>query len=439
MAKIICDVFMYIFEAILLYYYAEGLFTARSRRSVRILVIAIINIGLLIIYQAENTILNGLLQFACNYFVFRVLYKTQIKTAFFHVIMFISVMAISEIAVINSCAVIFNDFDAMATDLDAYIFVITTSKLIYFIIMLVIRRLCSVKQYENQKDSFYWLLFIFPLICVPVCLMIFFVADNIEVMLTLRIVMSSIFIVLLFSNLIIFFIYDRANKNKAELYELKAASLQQETDEKYFDAIEQSQEEIRRFSHDMKNHLLQIRYLEDIDEIHKYLDEIIKDVEKISYVRISSNKMLNLIVSKYSAICEKKRIKFDVQVKLASLNYVKDVDLSAILNNLLDNAVEAAELCENGCVEMSIFSKNNNFDGIIIKNSCEREPEHINGRLITSKKDKFFHGLGVTIVNRVLKKYDAISDWQYFKEKKMFETSVVFPKGDILKRNSQNS
>lgn len=436
MAKIICDIFMYIFEAILLYHYAEGLFTARCRKSVRISMIAVINVGLLIIYQAEYAILNGLLQFICNLFVFLVLYKTQIRIAFFHSVMFISVMAISEIAVINSCAVIFNDFDAMATNLDAYIFVITTSKLIYFMIMLAVKRLCSVKQYENQKDSFYWLLFIFPLICVPVCLMIFFVADNIEVTPMLRIIMSSIFIVLLFSNLIIFFIYDRANKNKAELYELKAARLQQETDEKYFDAIEQSQEEIRRFSHDMKNHLLQIRYLEDVGAIHEYLDDIIEDVEKISYVRISSNRMLNLIVSKYSAICEKKRIKFDVQVKLASLNYIKDVDLSAILNNLLDNAVEAAEKCENGYIEVSIFSKNSNFDGIIIKNSCEKEPVHINERLITSKADKLFHGLGINIVKRVLKKYDAIYDWQYHAEKKLFETGIVFPKLYIIQNQN---
>ncbi len=184
----------------------------------------------------------------------------------------------------------------------------------------------------------------------------------------------------------------------------------------------------RQFSHDMKNHLLQIRYLEDVEEIHRYLDEVISDVEKISYVGISSNKMLNLIISKYSALCEKKRIKFIPEVKLANLKYVEDYDLSTLLNNLLDNAVEAAEKSEEKLIELKIFSKNKNFDGIIIKNSCEKAPKHRNKELITTKKDKLLHGLGVSIVKKTLNKYDAMYDWQYIEERKTFETSIVLPK-----------
>ena len=244
----------------------------------------------------------------------------------------------------------------------------------------------------------------------------------------LRICISGIFIFLLFADLVIFLVYENAVKNRMELYELKTAKFQQEIDEKYFEAIEQSQTAIRQFSHDTKNHLQQIRYLDNVEEIHKYLDVIINDVEKISYVRISSNKILNLIISKYSAICEKKNIRFTPEVKLASLHYVDDVDLSTLLNNLLDNAVEAADITENGFIELKIFSKNSNFDGIIIKNSCNTPPKHINNELITSKKDKLLHGLGMSIVKKVLKKYDAIYDWKYYEETKVFETSIAIPR-----------
>lgn len=428
MVKIICDIFMYIFEALLLYNYANDLFTCNRKASFKITSIILINIVLFGVYQFGNIILNGIALLILYSIEFWRVFNTQIRTALFHSVLFISVMIVSELVVLNLCSIIFNDFEAMFNDINAYIFVIVTSKIIYFSVMLVIKRLCVAKNEKKQKDTFYWILFLFPLISIPVCLLVFFVADNLKMSYIMSLFISVVFIFLLFTNLIIFVIYDRANKNKEELYELKAERLQQEIDEKYFDAIEQSQEEIKHFSHDIKNHLLQIRYLEDIDEIHKYLDEIINDVEKISYVRISSNKMLNLIISKYSAICEKKNIKFTPEAKLANLKYIDDVDLSTLLNNLLDNAVEAAEITKDGIIELSIFSKNSKFDGILIKNSCATPPKHINNELISSKKDKLLHGLGVNIVKKVLKKYDAVYDWNYNETRRMFETSIVFPK-----------
>ena len=419
---------MYIFEALLLYNYANDLFPGTKKPVIKISAVALMNLVLFSTYQTRNTPLNFAALIILYFLVLWLAFGAEIKVALFHTILFISVMSISEIIVINLCSVIFDDFNAMFNDFTAYVFVITTSKIIYFSIMLVIKKMCKTKKEKKQQDNFYWILFLFPLICILVGLLVFFVADSIEMSDAMRIVVSAIFIFLLFADLLIFRVYENAVKNKNELYELKAEKFQQEIDEKYFGAIEQSQEEIRRFSHDTKNHLQQIRYLDNVEEIHKYLDVIINDVEKISYVRISSNKMLNLIISKYSAICEKKKIQFSVDVKLANLQYIDDVDLSTLLNNLLDNAVEAAEITENGFIELKIFSKNSKFDGIIIKNSCHTPPKHINYELITSKKDKLLHGLGMSIVKKVLKKYDAVYDWNYENRKQVFETSMAFPK-----------
>lgn len=428
MAKIICDIFMYIFEALLLYNYANDLFPGKKKTIFKIISVILVNIILFFTYQTGNSVFNISSLLIMYFFTLWYVFGARLRKALFHSTLFISIMLLSEIVILNLCSVIFDDFNAMNKDINAYIFVIVTSKIIYFSSMLIIKKLCVTQNDRKQKDSFYWMLFLFPLISIPVCILIFFVADNVEMSDALRICISGIFIFLLFADLVIFLVYENAVKNRMELYELKTAKFQQEIDEKYFEAIEQSQTAIRQFSHDTKNHLQQIRYLDNVEEIHKYLDVIINDVEKISYVRISSNKMLNLIISKYSAICEKKNIRFTPEVKLASLHYVDDVDLSTLLNNLLDNAVEAADMTENGFIELKIFSKNSNFDGIIIKNSCNTPPKHINKELITSKKDKLLHGLGMSIVKKELKKYDAIYDWNYCEETKIFETSIAIPR-----------
>ncbi len=431
MLKVICDIFMYIFEALFLYNYANGLFPGKKKASVKIIAVICVNIILFFTYRSEVESINVLCLLILYFLTLWCIFGAHLGKALFHTSLLISVMAVAEIAVINSCSVFFDDFNAMHSDVVAYIYVIVTSKIIYFSVMQFVKMICVTRVDKNAKDSFFWILFLFPAISIPVCLLVFYVADNIQMSDSLRIIVSGIFVFVLFADLVVFMVYDRANRNKAELYELKTIKLRQEFDEKYFDAIEQSQEEIRQFSHDMKNHLLQIRYLEDIDEIHSYLDDVIADVEKISYVGISSNKMLNLIISKYSALCEKKRIKFVPEVKLANLKYVEDYDLSTLLNNLLDNAVEAAEMSEEKIIELNIFSKNRNFDGIIIKNTCERAPKHKNYELITTKKDKLLHGLGVSIVKKTLKKYDAIYDWRYSETEKMFETNIVLPKGPV--------
>ncbi len=428
MVKIICDIFMYIFEGLLLYNYANDLFPGKKKTVVKIISVILVNIILFFTYQTGKSVFNISSLLIMYFFTLWYVFGAHLGKALFHSTLFISIMLLSEIVILNLCSVIFNDFNAMNKDTNAYIFVIVTSKIIYFSSMLIIKKLCVSQNDRKQKDSFYWMLFLFPLISIPVCILIFFVADNVEMSDALRIGISGMFIFLLFADLVIFLVYENAVKNRMELYELKTAKFQQEIDEKYFEAIEQSQTAIRQFSHDTKNHLQQIRYLDNVEEIHKYLDIIINDVEKISYVRISSNKMLNLVISKYSAICEKKNIKFTPEVKLANLCYIDDVDLSTLLNNLLDNAVEAAELSEDGFIEFKIFSKNSKFDGIIIKNTCINAPKHFNKELITSKQDKHLHGLGMSIVKKVLKKYEAVYDWNYHEETKIFETSIAIPK-----------
>ena len=53
------------------------------------------------------------------------------------------------------------------------------------------------------------------------------------------------------------------------------------------------------FSHDIKNHLIQIRNLEDINAAQDYADKLYPNLEHFSRIGISKNKMLDLIISKY--------------------------------------------------------------------------------------------------------------------------------------------
>ena len=428
MPKIALDIIMYIFEALLFYNYANGLFSGKKSRGFRILSVALIHIVLFFVYQLGNAIVNAVLFIILYFLALWYVFNVRLNNAILHSFVLASALVLSEIIVLGLCTLLFNDFNAMDTDIKAYICVITISKIAYAAIMFFIKRLCLTKLYEAEKDSFYWVLFLLPLISIIISYLFFHAAGSFDISSSMSLLISATFILLLFINLIVFMLYDKAYKNRVELYELKSIHFQQEIDKKYFDAIEQSQEEIKHFSHDIRNHLLQIRYIDDIEESHAYIDRLVCDIEKISYVGISKNKMLNLIISKYISICDKKGIKFTPCVKLATLCYIDDVDLSTLLNNLLDNAVDAAEKAENAEIELCVFSKNSRYDGIIIRNTCYTSPETVDNRLISSKKEKAYHGLGLNIVKKILKKYGAVYGWKYDEEKHVFETDIAIPR-----------
>ncbi|MBE6715731.1 MAG: GHKL domain-containing protein [Ruminococcaceae bacterium] len=428
MLKVFIDILMYIFEFLLLYNYADSLFFSEKKIHVKVVSIIAINIILCTLYQIGISYINAVVIVLLYTLVFVYIYNTSLKNAVFHAIIFVSIMTVSELAVISLCTILFNDFNAMHSNIAAYIFVVVSSKLIYSSAMMAIKKFFAAKKTKETKDNFFWILFLLPLTSLTTVLLFSYISYDYKVSEISSIFISIVSILLLFADIVVFIIYERAQKNLDELYDLKAINFQQELDKKYFEVIEQSNDEIKHFSHDIKNHLLQIRYIDDIEETHKYLDRLITDVEKISYVGISENKMLNLIVSKYISICEKKGIKFTPSVKLANLSYINDVDLSTLLNNLLDNSVDAAEKSANSEIELYVFSKNSRYDGVIIRNTCVNPPESVGGRLITSKKEKAYHGLGLNIVKKIVKKYDALYDWKYDDNKHIFETDIAIPK-----------
>lgn len=94
---------------------------------------------------------------------------------------------------------------------------------------------------------------------------------------------------LLFANILVFAIYEYSLKSAKELYELKTIQHQEEQDKKYFEIIEQSNKDMRVFSHDIKNHLTQIRNLNDITAVQEYIDRLYPTIEKFNYTGISKN------------------------------------------------------------------------------------------------------------------------------------------------------
>ena len=154
MNKLIIDFFMYLFESLLLFHYANSLFEAKTKKSICFLVSFSLNIILMIVYQFQIVYLNGILLMVVYFLFFVLLYNASIKSAIFHALIFIIVMFATEVLVMEIGTIFFSDFNAMNNDKNAYLYVIVTSKLLHITIIMILAKFFAHKSSNNTTYFF---------------------------------------------------------------------------------------------------------------------------------------------------------------------------------------------------------------------------------------------------------------------------------------------
>ena len=105
---------------------------------------------------------------------------------------------------------------------------------------------------------------------------------------------------------------------------------------------------------------------------------------------------------------------------------VSEVDLSLIIGNLLDNAMEACMKMkeeEEKFIRVYIDILKGQLY-IYVMNSVGEAPKRV-GRIYLTTKDKKFHGLGLIRMDQVVQKYHGYLDRQ--NEDGVFATEVMLP------------
>ncbi len=183
---------------------------------------------------------------------------------------------------------------------------------------------------------------------------------------------------------------------------------------------------IRSVKHDMKNHmtvlqnLIQKRYSGEDEEIQQYFEGMRQSVEQIDSRVHTGNAVSDAVVgSKFRYAAKKvKGIRLDAsKFMLTDAVTIKAYDMGVILNNGLDNAIEA-------CIRMrekqpdaeahitirSFKARNmyfieieNSFDGVALFHKDSGLP-------ISTKRDKEVHGIGLKNIRKCAVKYGGDLD-----------------------------
>lgn len=419
-------IFVYAFELFILMDYCNRLFERKISKSKTLLISSCLYAVLyvLCISLNFNEIINAAAFVIANLLIIFCSYKASFLSSLFHAAVLSCIMTFSESLIIYITASVLNiSTYSYKQDFISFCMLCITSKFLYYAFT---RILSLIMNKDKSVRGSHWLLFVMPLSSIFCSILIHYLSSYVKNNTTIYILCFASILLLFSANIIIFHVYNKLSKTTEQLYELKAIEQKQEIDNTYMQVIEENNNELKIFCHDIKNHLEQISKITDDPKVKGYVESLYGTVNEYSYTGISENKALDIIISKYNSLCQSKKIRISFDTKTANLDFMEDMDLANVMNNLLDNAVEAAEKSSKKKITVSIYSKNNAMQIIRITNSSDAAPKVSDRKLLTSKKNKALHGLGLTSVKNTLKKYDAFLDWNYDEANKLFETTIVF-------------
>lgn len=444
METLILFLLIYIAEALIFYWYCTQRFICVFPKKTVFFIFFTAYGALLGFSQLDSFIVNTILFTLANLIIIKLAFKASFGNALFHSLITTCLMSFSEIAIMGLSKQ-FNKTILYSLSNIVYLSVLTIlSKLLYFLFLNIIARLLPFSRKEltnsnlqsvsSSQRNFYskenTLLNIVPLISIYIIIVLLSVLLNTDINVKLRYMLSSCAFLLIFINVLTFYIYHYTIEKNSELTELKIQQQKEHDMVEYYKALFSQNENQRIMIHDIRNHLMSISRLNDQNDTQKitdYLKALLNSSELKQSVHISDNEMLNSIMCHYIQLCEGKHIGFKSDIRKHSLTFIDYADLTTIFCNLLDNAIEACTNVPNSFIELSITPKDNtSFTVINIINTCRNNPSfNKNGNPITIKQDKAYHGLGIKSIERIANKYGGNIKMYYDKEKHLFHSIIV--------------
>lgn len=174
---------------------------------------------------------------------------------------------------------------------------------------------------------------------------------------------------------------------------------------------------LRKIRHDIINHLTNVRTLISLNEIGeavRLLDETALKTENTAVDIVNTgSRIADVVIMSKSALCRSKGIKFNYKIAALDNTTICAEDISSLISNLLDNAIEAAEQTSEPYVFLNIFA-HNAYHVIRVENSAVHKESTASAFFLqTTKPNKFNHGYGMKIIKDIAAKYEGNFTWKY--------------------------
>ena len=232
----------------------------------------------------------------------------------------------------------------------------------------------------------------------------------------------------IFVNMILFAVIMIIKQSEAAYFQKKHAidEYYLETQKSHYESLMQSNREIRKIKHDMKNHLFVIGKLAEEQKYTEITEYIHNLDEQLGHADVSfqiGNEIADAILSEKYAIAEAMGILLKVDGNMSGMEFAA-IDVCTIFSNLIDNAIEAVAMAEGEKWIELVIKKHNNFLVIRGTNPCRNKPEIVDNGIVSTKHDSGNHGFGLINIKEAVQKYDGDVKLQVHETKHGYEFTI---------------
>ncbi len=210
---------------------------------------------------------------------------------------------------------------------------------------------------------------------------------------------------------------------------LKIIELQTEQAERHLNEVRSIHKEMRGFKHDFHNHLQTLRGQLEAGNYARalaYIDELDARLGAIDTLLKTGNASADAILSSKIAQARAAGVQVTVKASVPESMALDDVELSIVLGNLLDNAIEACrEVSGERFIRLFMSVKGRMLYFSMLNSAPEKLVKR--GTLFKTRKSGL-HGFGLTRVEGIIEEHNG---WiKYNSEEGAFTTEFLVPIDD---------
>lgn len=210
--------------------------------------------------------------------------------------------------------------------------------------------------------------------------------------------------------------------------ERQIARFQNDLTQRHCEEVENMYRQTRGWRHDFKNHLQTMQAYLEMRQLHKleiYMRELADDYNQVDISLKTGNPMLDAILNSKISMLKAREIRVDATASVPEYLPVSDVDLSVMIGNLLDNAMEACLKLpsQERFVRIYIAKAKENLY-LYVMNSADGSYRKGFGSYLSTKTSDD-HGYGLQRIDKVIRKYKGYCNRQ--DEGNVFATEILLP------------
>lgn len=210
----------------------------------------------------------------------------------------------------------------------------------------------------------------------------------------------------------------------------RIAAYQNELLEKHLVEVENMYRQMRGWRHDFANHVQNMSTLlekENYPELREYIDKMGVEMKTVDTVLKTGNVMVDAALNSKLTLAKSRDIAVNAKATVPEKLTVSEVELCALLDNLLSNAIEGCmTLPEPGDRFLRVYIRTMKAQLYIsVQNSYCGTREHKGSGYATTKAERGSHGFGLLRIDSIVKKYGGYVNRQ--SEEGVFATEVMLP------------